>query len=423
MTSSNIQLESLDLLELNILLGHLRLGEGHLKKQLSRAQFKHLLELGQLNIEQQINVSSNRAEKSGNIALVLNTVITSVFGAWMGFSGFMGLQLNSYLMLSGITIIALFTSVLVGYFSFKLTLKNAQAAIYRQKIHNIQLTILKLITSKQQETLSSVVKYLNHALHYVTTKSLPFKEKKADNKLFDFDQIEDFHQWKDQVTKAILVKSEIIKEEAIYIFYSERLLKIIDRFDQIINASFLLELPTTSLQSHLKGDQSLLQILSRSPDYVTYQSPHRTWFRQNFLALIAGIVPTLLGGFASMFVFLAGGPNLAKELALHHVEAALRKPGARFIELSIAVALTIYYGASFVYNNYKTYIRQHEVEKIKKHLIRLEKQDVYLKRKRTILSKLKRETKRIINIYTAIENIDVFTSKLVKDDKITTALS
>ncbi|MBA2656421.1 MAG: hypothetical protein H0U70_05485 [Tatlockia sp.] len=424
--TATIKLEDLNLVELNLLLSHLRLGNEHLKKQLNKAQLANLLHLGLLNQQQLISVSSNRIEKSGNVALVLNTVITSIFGAWMGFSGFMGLHLDSYKTLMLITSISFFASFIVGFLSFKLTTQSSKSALQNQRIHNLQLKVIKLIISKENESLGSLIKHLNNSLYYLTDKSflLPISSNKSlEKSFFSFENNIDFSSWFSQIKEAILLKTEIINEDEIYQFYSERLIKIVSKLEDSIELSFIGSDPlndsgrSSSDIEMLARSESFIGLLS-NPATKSVAIPNRsTWLHQNYLSLLAGFFPTLLGGFASMFVFLAGGPNLAKELGLTHLEKLLRNPSSRMIEFALAISLTLYFGLSFIYNNYKNYIRENEVDKTKRAFNLLEKDDIFLKRKITILTKLKIQVKRIINIYTAIENIDKF-NKIKKQERL-----
>ncbi len=251
--NKSIQLESLNLAELNTLLSHLRLGTGHLKKQLTSSQLSNLLSLGSIDYNQFLNISSNKFETSGNVALVLNTVITSVFGAWMGFSGFMELHLDSYIVLSLITSIAVFVSSLVGFFSFKLTNDNAKSAIHNQRIYNLQLEVLKLIINKENEPISSHVKFLNHALYYVTYKNriekhLAIPTKKS---TFTFDNNTDYMYWLTGMQNAINYKINVIAKEKIYKFYSVRLAKTVNTLKETIELSYSVNSPPSIWGSHL----------------------------------------------------------------------------------------------------------------------------------------------------------------------------
>lgn len=404
---ASVQLKNLNLSELTLFLGHLRLGEDHLKKQLDNEQYRNLLKLNSINSEQAKRISVNFAEKAGHIALGINTIITSVFGAWMGFSAFLGISLNSYSILSIITLLAFFVCLFVGYFSYKLMGQNAKSAIASQKLDNLQLSILQLIIEKKNEELASNMKFLNHALVYLQKKSLStlFLFKKSNNPEFFKCKIEDnFSQWIKEISNAVKVKADTIMEKQVYKFYSERLLKILEKLQNI--ADFYLttinpaETPSTPPES-----KCLIQLLSQSRDFYTFVPIHKSWLKQNFLGLAAGCITTLLGCFASMFVFLAGGPNLAKELGLRSIELILRSAPAQLIEFAVASLLTLYYALSFTYNNYKDYIRKYESEETKKQLVVLEKEEIYLKRKNEIIVEIKSQIERIIHIYTAIENI------------------
>lgn len=410
----SILLENLNLTELDILLAHLRLGSGHLESQLNTEQLTNLLDLGSLDYEQKINIESDKLEKSGNVALVLNTVITSIFGAWMGFSSFMELHLDSYRMLYGITSLAVLTSITVGIFNFRLTTKNAESALYNQRIHNLQHKILKLITRKEQEQLQALTKYLNNALNYIIEKSKVSESHGHESQKIcsNFQEDADFSSWFTEIQNCVELKAERIKKNSLYKFYSSRLLKSLHHIKAVLETNYIIIQPSSNtlcttfkLKNNLSHNP-FIRLLSRFRIEKTNISLPKKWLKSNYLSLLAGIFPTMLGGFASMFVFLSGGPNLAKELGLTHLMHTLKNPSSRLIEISIAISLTVYYGLSFIYNNYKNYKRDYEIEKIKRFTNQLEREDVFLKTKISVLSKIKTEVIRIINIYTALEKLN-----------------
>ncbi|WP_419419370.1 hypothetical protein ACNVED_12765 [Legionella sp. D16C41] len=412
---AGVNLEDLNIIELEILLGHLRLGAAHLKKNLSKRQFKNLLHLGSLNITQHTNIQSDGKEKSGNVALVLNCIITSTFGAWMGFSGFMDLRLGSFITLAGITFIALITSSLVGYFSFKLTAENAQSAINTQKILNVQLHVTKLIFNKKQEQIESSIKYLNHSLHYLY-KNTPSVGRMPSTEYCDFNENCDFIKWINDLCFVIGKKCEEVKIEKIYEFYADRLNEIINSLNSLLTTHWITNTEgdiTVCDLMEKKGwnlslpdeNSSFIQVLSNPVNKSGSFIKQKSWVSKNLLALIAGVIPTIMGGFASMFVFLAGGPNLARELGLHSLAQALRNPSARLVEFSIAVSLTIYYAVSYAYSNYKLFLRDEEAKKTKEKIVKKEQAIIDLTTKLNVLEKMKDQMMRIINIYTALEKI------------------
>ncbi|STX29910.1 Uncharacterised protein [Legionella beliardensis] len=412
---AGVNLEDLNIVELEILLGHLRLGEAHLKKNLNKRQFKNLIQLGSLNITQHTNIQSNGKEKSGNVALVLNCIITSTFGAWMGFSAFMGLHLDSFIMLAGITLIALLTSSLVGYFSFKLTALNAQAAINKQKILNVQLHVTRLIFNRKQEQIESLTKYLNHSINYLF-KNTPSVGRKLAVENCEFNENSDFISWINDLCFVIKKKCDEVKSEKIYEFYGDRLNEILNSVQGLLTTHWITDsegdISVVELMEK-KGwnlalpddSSSFIQVLSNPVNKRDLFIKQKSWVRKNLLTLIAGVIPTFLGGFASMFVFLAGGPNLARELGLDSLAQALRNPSARLVEFSIAVSLTIYYAISYAYNNYKLFLRDDEAEKTKKEIVKEEQATIDITTKLNVLEKMKEQMMRIINIYTALEKI------------------
>jgi cell division protein FtsL len=95
------------------------------------------------------------------------------------------------------------------------------------------------------------------------------------------------------------------------------------------------------------------------------QKPQK-WIKNNVLAILTGLIPTIAGSFGSMFVFLAGTPQVMKSLGHNAIERFLFQDHMQAIGLSIAVCLTLYYGFSYIYTNYKNFLRQKEVEKTQK---------------------------------------------------------
>ncbi len=102
-----------------------------------------------------------------------------------------------------------------------------------------------------------------------------------------------------------------------------------------------------------------------------------------------------------MFVFLTGGPNLAKELGLIELVNLLKHPVSEFIEFTIALGLTLYYGWAFFYSSYRNHMRQIELVKTKRKLGFLEKKEVFLESRLSLLLKLKVKTQQIIDIFSA----------------------
>ena len=67
-SDQRIQLETLQVSELAILLGHLQLGIDHLKKHLNKDQLAELLNYGDINSRQYEILKPDEIERHGNIA-------------------------------------------------------------------------------------------------------------------------------------------------------------------------------------------------------------------------------------------------------------------------------------------------------------------------------------------------------------------
>jgi len=69
-----------------------------------------------------------------------------------------------------------------------------------------------------------------------------------------------------------------------------------------------------------------------------------------------------------MFVFLTGTPQVMKSFGQYHIVNIWLAPHTKLIGLTMAVTLISYYGYSYIYSNYKNFLRQKEVEKTEKSI-------------------------------------------------------
>ena len=61
--------------------------------------------------------------------------------------------------------------------------------------------------------------------------------------------------------------------------------------------------------------------------------PKPSWIRANLKSILISFVPTLIGGFGSLFYYLPNVPKIAKGLGQHQVFEFLTKPEAKFVQL------------------------------------------------------------------------------------------
>ena len=129
-------LHNLSTKELLFILRHVQHGHEYNSKKLTREDYRYLLSLGSLSNNQTEKINSDKQEKVGNVSVVVNTILTSCFGAWLGFNAFTQHNIISFM---GIFIVLLGLSfgTLVGYLSFVLTHRQAKLASKNLQLCNV----------------------------------------------------------------------------------------------------------------------------------------------------------------------------------------------------------------------------------------------------------------------------------------------
>lgn len=416
--SKQTELANLSFLELNVLLQHLRLGVDHLKKHLNQHQLNDLLDLGELKEIQQKNIKSDAAEKTGNAALLINTVITSVFGAWMGFTGFMQMKLGSLFVLYIMVALATLISGLVGFYSFEFIKYQTKNSIVKQKINNVQLRILKTLNVKRQDDIRALLDQLN-----TTLAQLDDNKEILNNETIkkDFSSKEAIAEWLNCLNKILAYKVESLPHEPIYQLYIDELALLKKRLKKVLSKNLEIkeEEKTNSENSvlsnkrwrlkHSHNGQSFVKILT-NPNIVSPKTDTKraAWLKTNKLPILLSLIPTLLGCFASMFVFLSGGPNLAKEFNLPNLVTLLTSENGRIVEFSMALLLTFYYGFSSIYINRKNFARNQELEKSRKEINNEEAHLIEANAKINMLEKVKIQLRRISYLFKILNKISAY---------------
>jgi hypothetical protein len=403
-------LEDLSYLELTIMLQHLRLGLNHLKQHLEPKQLYRLLLLGQLGKQQKENIAADPAEKAGNLALVLNTIITSVFGAWMGLSGFIGFNLGSMLALACIVIIATLISGFIGYQSFKLTKAQAASAMTQQRLNNLQLKVLDLIQTRRLEAIKKIIAYLNQTVVKIN-QNLKDGDHQRQLPTSEFTTKDEIFSWLKKLNGAILEKIKQHRTEEIYQIYIHELNGTRKRLKHILSKNLEISEDFSEKTCHktLQTNGSFIKILT-DPTLITAKKTitKHSWYNNNIKAITVGLAPTILGGFASMFVFLGGAPSVSNALQLHQVEALLTSLPAKIIEFTMAVCLTIYFGYSHLYTNRKGFERKQELEHAQKLIVNQEKSMIELNVKLNMLLKVKQHLRKIKDMFIMLSKISHF---------------
>lgn len=156
-------LHSLKTKDLLRILRHVQLGKEHLLRRLSDQAFEDLLSIGSLSNNQIDKIESDKQEKVGNVSIVMNTILTSCFGAWLGFSAFNQNELISYVTIF-IILAAMSIGPLTGYLSYLLTHNQAQLALEKQQLSNVERIIIEIIINKREASIKGLYKKINKLL-------------------------------------------------------------------------------------------------------------------------------------------------------------------------------------------------------------------------------------------------------------------
>lgn len=406
------KLEDFSLSQLNILLKHLRLGQDHLKLLLTPKQLQELFKWCDLEEGHKKQISTNKVETFGNMSLIINTILTSTFGAWMGLSGCLECTLGSFKMLMLISVIAFFISGLIGYISLRTTKYQALQAISNQVIHQFELRVLKMINKKIEEQQHMVAFYLHTATVILENKREESNENK--NHLNLFKGTAEAYQWYEKLMDLLNLRLQEVTDPKTAEIYQNQIQRISFLIKKTIAKYFnILE----NLIAAKRNEKRRLQIMPTLPflKILTTASfgfqKYRTlipssWFRKHFNQLIIGIIPTIWGGFASMFVFVSGIPNIARELDFVWLSVLLTTPFARVIQITLAVLITCYFAFAFLYSSRKSWQRQEFLQAIEKEIAHEEACLLENNHKLDMLYKVKMHVQKLISIFTVVKKID-----------------
>lgn len=377
--NSDAILGNLNLLQLTTMLKHIRLGRGHLEKHLGSKTFQKLLELSSVSKKAKDKIKTDMQEHAGNIALVLNTIITGILGSWLGFAGFVDLHLNSLGAFIFLIFVLMGVCGWIGFISFKLTVTKAKQILISKKLHLIELDILEYIEKVRQKDLKKCIKNIIKQLELMAPEWLKNSKKKralVQALKEDTDYTNAYTLLEELITDAIpikkvksldpLLKSKIEKTFA----QMKRLCEELAAHKEIDQETAKAETNSGDAQDYmlnrsLTGANTYIKILTTPGLEVetTPQTPYK-WLRKNSVAVMTGLAPTLCGGFASMFVFLGGIPQFLEEFQITKLKPLIHHElSLQIIGISIAACLTIYYCYSYIHSTYKSYFREKEVEK------------------------------------------------------------
>jgi hypothetical protein len=371
--------------ELIILQKHIELGKDHLVDILGRKGFHDLLALARPDKNVVQKLKTDDTETTGNLILVVNTIITGCFGGWMGLFGMLELDLRSPSIFYGILSLATLFGGAIGYQSFRLTKNTAAAAIESQQTLELEATILKEIHAKRSQEIREIEEYLQHSL----TELGPAKE------------LSTLTEWVKEFDQLIDTKLSSYKKSPFSDFLQRKIhtfrTNMYKHIEQIWEQGKNIELVHPASKDRNQTLSPIFQKLIFDSPQTLKTSP--SWNRIQAGKLILGLLPTLFGGFGSVFVYLTGGTSIAQAFKHDHLVAVLTTPEAKFVKIIIAILVTIYFGFSFLYAKRKSDKRTSEIDKKRQFLVKEEAALTLLDEKLLRLRKIKGDVEKIIEMF------------------------
>lgn len=344
------QLNDLTPPELILLQKHIDLGIDHLISVLGVNRFHEFLSLSNMGEETYELIKANKTEVYGNLISILNTIITASFGGWMGFSAVMELNLSSPYIFIVILSLTTLAGAVIGYHNYYFTQQQAKKTLQTLQVLQLELQILKEIYRKRQREFKEIQQILyDHVAEYL---SIPVKThisgwlsllyQVVDSKLSKLRTSENYPLVKRKISALITnIKSNF--DHA----FSEK-----DVTHPIKTKRFLNTVTETLLNTYPKAGKT-----------------SGTWVNTNVLIFL---IPTILGTFSSLFVYLTGSTQIAEAFEYHNIVAILSSPYAKALKVAITLLITTYFGFSFLYNYRKNHKRNHEIENRKEKIIKSE---------------------------------------------------
>lgn len=412
-----IQLESLQVSELAILLGHLQLGIDHLKKHLEKDQLAELLNYSQINSGQYERLKPDEIEKHGNMALMANTVFTCLLGGWLASIGFAGISpATNKALLFFIIIAAVISSGYFGYVSFKKVKEEAKDALSQQKLANLQIKLLSLIKQKKQGIVEEMTDYLNNAVNQFSSKTPEMKI----TALSSLRSKEEFVQWFNELNNLISAETTPLNGKPIYNIFIEEIEKIKIELKNAIDTNVgLIEhhkegankqdknSPSSTWFSPAEKKQKTFISVLTDPTIVMPKAEikKKSWLKNNIYSILNGLAPTALGGFCSLFTYFRGIPDVAKEFGLESFSIFFESPTTKSISFFILFSITLYFAYVSVHGDHKSFQRSQELEKAKKHIANKENELLVLDSTLNLLKKVKKYLENILLIFAFMRHI------------------
>lgn len=383
-------LSSLSIIELNNFLTHLRRGYDYLSKLVGSGILNDLLEKIKLDSEKEKIFEAHFQEKAGRIILFVNTMTTSLLGAFLGFLAFSQYRVNNIITIM-ILLMSLAVGAIAGYLVDKNVDKRLLIALQTQKLLKLQEKIQSEIFLKRKNLCKASKKDIINISEKIVHIDSGVGKSFADE---DFLLKENLLIVRNYVQRVIVKTddSEITKfyaENAKYLLrsiekYTNLLFETIERKDKNLN-------PTSKLSSR---DEFLQKLIAPCAAQKRQNSRFHEWVSKNTLDILIGFTPTILGGFASLFVFLNGFPDIYRHLHLQIFDESLFVY-YKLCSFILVLIITVYFGYSYIHFNYQDYKRSLLLEESSKKILETDNKILQLVSHHTFLIRIKSFLKQL----------------------------
>lgn len=339
--------------ELILLQKHIELGKDHLEEILGKRGLEEFLQYAKPNQATIDQIKADDTEASGNFIHTVNTIITGTFGGWMGFSAMMELNLSSPFMFGSVLALATFVGLSIGYESFLATKEEAIEAFHTLQSLQIVLEILKEIYRKRTKELLEIQENICASVIALC----PSKATAS-------------------ISQCILALNHVI-DEKISSYESKPVYHFLKEKIDAIKARMKKNLEEGSKDASLPRDddrnRELPSLIARLIcAYPREAKTSQSWISKDARKMFISLIPTLFGGFGSLFVYLSGSTEIAQAFEYESLVVFLTSHAAKLTKIAISVLVTLYFGFSFLYSYRKTYRRNVEIEKNKEAIVKEE---------------------------------------------------
>lgn len=403
-------LNDLAIEELQIILEHLKLGMPHLKKQLTPKQFNELEVFGAIEDADSVKFKSNKIEKFCHLAMVLNSIISGIFGVWMGFVASLDLDIASNLI--PVTGFALLCGGIMGIATIIANIKKSKNAVSQIRLQNFESQVFEEIHQKQQRLLSEITEKLKKR-YVLIAGALPEKEPK------NFEKKEDFCSWFYLFHQAIHQKLNKFPKEDIFQHYRNEALRILRQTEETyIKAAELIGNFAASLRKNVTTFQFkeipvLNLLMDPSLSKPKEEIEKDGWGKKNIFNMALTLIPAILGSLGSILMW-CNSITIFRSFFLYIEGNGLSLPSqcTPCTKMVISIIFTSNFAFFYFYSQKKTLMRKSKINEKRKSLLNQEAMTVQMSQRLNLMLSLDARIEEIMkfleysNIFHYISNTE-----------------